>query len=292
MNDALLSLALIKRMLIDQRHIRRSPWRRVLKETQRDGGRSPLFRDRLEEVRAFFGLGWVELLRHSIRHGFPNSERFKSHLDSFFPGRIGGGPLQAAYREAAFFYSLRLMLAFERYSMLTGYLDVILSHWRERGKSTADAEILDYGCGVADAGLLFARLGARVTLCDLDDRKLAFAAWRFRCRGLPLEVMPVADTEVPPEVTPGRYDLIIASEVFEHVRNPLLTLRALTVGLKDDGLLFDSMGGRFERDLTGDHLPEALAIGNSPDYKAYYRSQYEQLSPIPGRECLFRRRTP
>jgi SAM-dependent methyltransferase len=286
MNEFLLSSAFIKRLLYDQPHIRQSKWKSLIKKTQLTPA-IPLFRDRESEFMTFFNISRTGLYSLYLSHGFPNTRRLKCYLESFFEGRTASDKLKTAYENAAFYYSLRLMLAFERYSMISDYLDTLSE---VSGKSVASLHgwrVLEYGCGVSDIGLLLGMLGADVTICDLEDKKLAFAEWRHQKRNIDVEVIPVDNTEIIPYLGKEIYDLIIVAEVFEHVRDPLLLLRSLTASLKSKGLLFDSMGGRFEREPGGDHLTEALMIGNSDDYLTFYQENYSKVSSSGKLQYLF-----
>ncbi|MBU1118736.1 class I SAM-dependent methyltransferase [Patescibacteria group bacterium] len=149
--------------------------------------------------------------------------------------------------------------------------------------------MLDYGCGVSDIGLLFSSLGAHVTLCDLDNKRFDFVLKRFTRRGYNPDTVRVVDAEKIPLFPKNNFDIIIATEVFEHVRDPLALLTSLTLALKRNGFLFDSMGGKFERDDRPHHLKEAFKIGQSREYKEYYHSHYRQLLPEKQLKYLFKK---
>lgn len=127
MHDFLLTSAFLKRLFLDQVHIRRSKWNSLIKKTQLNPA-IPLFKDRERELVDFFGISHAKLRSLYVKKGFPNTRRFKSHLDGYFRGRVDPGMLKTAYRDAAFFYCLRLMLAFERYSMISDYLDTLFGN--------------------------------------------------------------------------------------------------------------------------------------------------------------------
>lgn len=160
----------------------------------------------------------------------------------------------------------------------------------KRGGSLKGWQVLDYGCGVSDIGILLSLLGAQVTICDLADRKLALAEWRYRRRNLDLAMIEITQNTQIPELGKGVYDLIIATEIFEHVPDPLKSLRALTESLRLGGLLFDSMGGTFDREPGGDHLAEALNIGKSQAYQTFCRDNYVPVGQANGMSFLFQKK--
>ena len=94
---------------------------------------------------------------------------------------------------------------------------------------------------------------------------------------MPFTFIPIKEPSDIPILERSRYDLVIIIEVFEHVRDPFSLLKMLTVSLKKDGLLFDSMAGSFDRLVEGDHLAESIKIGNSKEYRSYFSAYYRQV---------------
>jgi len=276
----------IKRLVSDQAITKHyDKWYRQVKKTQINTDQ-PLFLDRQNEVKEYFNISSFYLLQYFLKYGFPNTVQFHRNLDTFFEGKTASDKLKKAYEEASFHYVLMLMLGFESYPLILEYLDFMLGDF---GKNWSKFRVLDYGCGVSDIGLLFASLGADVTICDLDDRKLDFTIWRFKKRGLNPKVIRVLDTEVYPPLPESEFDLIIATEIFEHVREPLKLLKNFTKSLRNGGYLFDSMGGTFERELVGDHLKESLQIGNSREFREFYNDHFLQVFPGERLNCLFKK---
>jgi len=289
LQDCLLSAAFIKRLLHDQVHIRRSLWKSLIKRTQLKE-EVPLFLDREREIIEYFHIPRDKLWAVYLTKGFPNTIRFRRYLDSFFKEASSSPLLKTAYAQAAFPYSVRLMLAFEEYSRVTKYLETLLALHKKGDTSLKTWSVLDYGCGVSDVGILLSLLGAQVTICDLDDQKLSFAGWRFQRRNLDVKVIAITENTQIPDFGKRVYDLIVATEILEHVPNPLRSLRALTESLKPGGLLFDSLGGRFDRKSGGDHLAEALVIGKSQNYQTFYKENYVPVVPVNGISYLFQKR--
>lgn len=272
-------------LLFDPSIIKKNYYKKI-KKIQLNKNKS-LFLDRQNEIKEFFNVNNFYLLKYYLKYGFPNTDKFKERILQAFKNNTEPNKLKKAYDSINFDYILRLMLAYERYSMITNYLDFMI---KDSGKNLGDFSVLDYGCGVSDIGLLFESFGAKVTICDLDNSRFDFTLWRFKKRGFNPETIRITDTEFYPKLPESKFDLIIATELFEHVRDPLTLLKNFTKALKIGRYLFDSMGGKFERDDRPHHLKEAFRIGNSKEYKEYYSKHYTHLSPKEGLNYLFKRK--
>lgn len=278
-------LYFFKVLLIDPHHLQEDQrfYKRI--KALQINKKISFFLDRQLEINNFFNLRPKQILSHYLEHGFPNSRKFSAHLSSYFPkNKISEKRLFTAYKKSAFDYSLRLMLAYERFSYFQPYFKY-LQKKINAGKGAW--KVLDYGCGVSDVGLLLSALGCQVTLVDIDDLKLAFACFRFKKRKFKVKCFPLKNISQLPRFR-QKYDLIIASEIFEHVPDPLLLLKHFYHYLTPQGYLFDSMGGRFERsNKKGDHLQQASAIGNSESFKKYYKNHFQQLTLFKKNNFLF-----
>ena len=266
------SISLVKNLLVDNAKQRSHRLYYYFKKLQRHP-EIPIFRDRLGEVRSFYGISLVKLIRHFLVYGTPNSRYFKGKLASQFEGQTSPEYLKAAYGKAALLYSMRLMLCYQRYSDIEPFIE----HAGLCRKNTP-LEVLDYGCGVADIGLILAHFGCKVTIADLDDKKLDFGQWRFTQRGLKPKVIRITSTEEYPCLGNQAYDVIIASELLEHVRDPLKLLRNFTQALKIGGYMYETLGTVYPFDMArGDHLEKAKTIVESRQYCDYYKSHYKNL---------------
>ena len=290
-HDLTLSLAFIKRLFLDQTHIQGTPWNPWVKQTQLNP-RIPLFLDRENEIIKYFRIPRYWLWGCYLQKGFPNTLRFKRNLQQYFQERTASHLLKEAYHEASFYYALRLMMAFERYSMVLDYLEAFYKFRGKERKSLRGWTVLDFGCGVSDIGLLLSLLGATVEICDLADQKLNFAQWRYQVRNLKVAVNPQNAVDQPPVLESEKYDLIIATEVFEHLTDPLQNLQALTRSLRPQGLFFNSMGENGHRDIGGDHLEKAMRIMKSQEYQSFYRRHYHPVYFSRNQNFLFQLEDP
>lgn len=99
-------------------------------------------------------------------------------------------------------------------------------------KPLAGKSALDVGCG---AGLLaepLARLGANVTAVDAAPELIEVAKAHAAGQGLDIDYRAVGV-----EAVDGRFDLITAMEVVEHVADPQEFVNCLAARLAPDGLL-------------------------------------------------------
>ena len=123
--------------------------------------------------------------------------------------------------------------------------DRIDQHWQadERDlRPLAGKTALDVGCG---AGLLaepLARLGAKVTAIDAAPQVIAVARDHAVGQGLQIDYRHAAVEELD-----GRFDLVTAMEVIEHVADPQAFLASLAARLAPGGLLLLSTPNRTAR---------------------------------------------
>jgi 2-polyprenyl-6-hydroxyphenyl methylase/3-demethylubiquinone-9 3-methyltransferase len=116
--------------------------------------------------------------------------------------------------------------------------DQVDQHWQADECSRAPLAgktALDVGCG---AGLLaepLTRLGAKVTGIDAAPEVIAVARAHAAGQGLAIDYRAGDVQQLD-----GRFDLVTAMEVIEHVADPALFLRALADRLAPGGLLIMS----------------------------------------------------
>ena len=120
--------------------------------------------------------------------------------------------------------------------------DMIDMHWQadECGLRPLEGKnALDVGCG---AGLLaepLARLGARVTAVDAAPELIEVAKAHAEGQGLAIDYRATGVEEID-----GRFDLVTAMEVVEHVADPQDFIKSLAAHLAPGGLMILSTPNR------------------------------------------------
>jgi 2-polyprenyl-3-methyl-5-hydroxy-6-metoxy-1,4-benzoquinol methylase len=101
------------------------------------------------------------------------------------------------------------------------------------------SEILDYGAGSLRETWDLAQRGYRVTAVDLDlnlieaySKSYDWSGVRYQPAFLPLSELPSL---------PGRFSIITAFDVLEHLADPVATMRHLGALLEDGGYLFSTV---------------------------------------------------
>lgn len=91
-------------------------------------------------------------------------------------------------------------------------------------------KVLDVGCGVGSLSFYVAAQGASVTGLDVSQRAIRIAKDAASSNALPVRFVlgEVADV-------PGHYDVIICSEVLEHIKDEISFLNALRQRLSPNG---------------------------------------------------------
>lgn len=96
-------------------------------------------------------------------------------------------------------------------------LSAIEDYARQHGKPLAQVSVLEIGCGQGGVALPIASLGCPVTAFDVDADEVAVL--NSRAGELGLDLTATVDNGL--DYSDGRtYDIIIASEVFEHITHP------------------------------------------------------------------------
>ncbi len=111
----------------------------------------------------------------------------------------------------------------------------ILKRIRNILETTHVSKILDYGCGAGTLAFYLASKGYQVNGVDISSRAINLAkesANRMRLKNIKFTVVKSIDKEK------ASYDLVICTEVIEHVKNDSILLRKLFEVLKKGGYLY------------------------------------------------------
>ena len=229
-----------------------------------------LWRDRYEEVRTFYRKSHLGMVLHFLRNGTPNTNYYRMQMMQPFEGRdLQGEGLKKAYQEAAFMYSLRLMLRYHGYGLGMAAEQLLQEL---HGIAPQDIQVLDYGCGVADPSLYLAARGARATIVDLDDIKFGFARHRFQSRNLPVTGINATETDRPVPLK-GPYQVIFLAEFLEHVRDPMAYLKHILAHATPGAIVYDPLGPIHEHGVGGDHLQEAYDCMQRTGYQDFHKAR-------------------
>jgi 2-polyprenyl-3-methyl-5-hydroxy-6-metoxy-1,4-benzoquinol methylase len=92
---------------------------------------------------------------------------------------------------------------------------------------------LDYGSGIGSDAVIFGNAGFSVTLADISDILLAFAAYRCRRRNVPTRIVDLKRESLPHDA----FDVVLCLDVLEHIPDPLRIVRTIHDAMRPQGLL-------------------------------------------------------
>ena len=92
-------------------------------------------------------------------------------------------------------------------------------------------EILDFGAGAGDLCIELARNGFTAVYFDLSERLSDFARWRFKKRGISVEMFKGWE-----ELKGRQFDCIVSFDVFEHINGLPAAAAAVCAHIKPGGL--------------------------------------------------------
>jgi SAM-dependent methyltransferase len=151
------------------------------------------------------------------------------------------------------------MLSYTRFPEAYAIVKYFNSVYRKTKRHSLN--VLDYGCSIADYGLALACNGYNVTLCDIKDGNIEIGKQRFEKRHLKYSTITVSLHNLYPQFS--NIDIVVAGEVFEHLRDPLTVVKNIYNGLNNNGYLWVSSYPVIEAELGEkhpDHLPEAAEL--------------------------------
>lgn len=254
-----------------------------LKRSMISGGARTFAGDRLAEVISFWKISREELA--DLSSSFPfDSERYKwEYLYSDFPQSMTrcDESLFKCYERAAKKYAIRHMLG--RIRKIDLVYPVLSKLCQYLCGIRTGVEVYDYGCGVGDIAIALALMGFRVRTCDLDNKLLDFARWRFARRALQIRVDVLKPPRMYPEMAEDSNDVVICQEVLEHVREPLKALERIRASLKPTGFFYTS--SLFPGNLRmpgGTHLEESIKLASTETYCGRFNEMFREIGGIPG----------
>ena len=92
---------------------------------------------------------------------------------------------------------------------------------------------LDYGSGIGSDAVVFAEAEYAVTVADISDLLLGFAAFRCRKRGATVHTIDLKRQELPSDA----HDVALCFDVLEHIPDPLPVVRRLKSAMRRGGIL-------------------------------------------------------
>lgn len=107
------------------------------------------------------------------------------------------------------------------------FMELIFPYLRRRGFS----RILDFGGGAGDLCMALSEYGFLASYCDVSRILADFARWRFKRRGVQVEM---AD---PSDLGNNRFDCIVSFDVFEHPKNLPDKMRQIAGAIRPGGSL-------------------------------------------------------
>lgn len=101
-------------------------------------------------------------------------------------------------------------------------------------QTTRDSVCLDFGCGVGTHTIALLENGNSVDILDVNGPLLDFAKKRIEKRNLGTNCSVYYNTQTLPE---EYYDLVICTNVLEHVVDPIYELKRITQAIRVQGML-------------------------------------------------------
>jgi SAM-dependent methyltransferase len=140
---------------------------------------------------------------------------------------------------------------------------------------------LDLGCGTGYGVARLADAGATVDGADSSPAAIAYAIENFAGPGVRFFVADVVKP-LPDVLAPQSYDLVVSSEVLEHVVDPFVYVQLMADSLCDDGVCFVGTPNRlWSKDNLSQgrlHAPSHLMEFTPPALIALLRTAFDEVS--------------
>ena len=118
-------------------------------------------------------------------------------------------------------------------------------------------QVLDFGCGSGYGAAILRAVGADVTGADSSPTAIAHAIATYP--GIKFMVADLS-AELPPNLTASHYELVVSSEVIEHVDDPFAFIDNIARSLTADGTCFIGTPNRL---WTKTHMPAGRLMSES-----------------------------
>jgi len=152
--------------------------------------------------------------------------------------------------------------------------------------------VLDAGCGTGYGSFILHREGTakQVVGADICEEAIAHAASKYAMEGLEFHVQDISDPQTLGKYFEGRFDVIVAFELIEHVLRPRAALLAMRKLLSPGGILIVSTPNRvfnspwipsWEEPLNAFHIREF----SRREFKALVKRQFS-IAGVYG-QCVF-----
>lgn len=148
--------------------------------------------------------------------------------------------------------SLQPIQQFQQLSALTLYhteedkkrLKFIIDQIAAHSKNT-DKRVLEIGCGNGNMSKAIAYMGYQVLGIDIDDSSIKWANEHNDLPNLEFRVQPAEEL-----TQENFFDIIVCTEVLEHLHDPSIVLKYVSGNLKDDGIFISTVpNGRGPREV-------------------------------------------
>ncbi len=208
--------------------------------------------DRASELASFFNISVDEA---KILYKETNIDATKKPSPGLFTKHDHASVVDSYLDDIFFKLSItRLMLHYDRFEFAAACFDFLKTQYPN---GFSGIKFLEYGAGAADYALTFAKHGATPLVLDLEGGPVEFAAHRFEIRNIPVTKIPVTKEVEYPELP--EIDIVNATEVLEHVRNPTRLIFNVWEAMKPGGFLMFSDFPMRKKEVGGSHLPQADA---------------------------------
>jgi len=145
--------------------------------------------------------------------------------------------------------------------------------------STTYKKCLDFGSGVGTHAIALLENGCEVTLLDVAGSELLeFAIKRIKLRHLATYITIDHESSLPQQY----YDLVICSDVLEHVFDPMAEIKRITKSLKSGGMIFLEVS-KMVKPSSGHFKPSIVKW--LVEGEIYMKSNYKYV-----KECVWRKK--